>query len=532
MRHLFFSLAVCLLISCQSNLPYQKFLKESNLPTTSFIVNNSRDTVLYTEGGVSIRIEGGSFNKEKVKLKVKEALTMENIVRAGLTTASNGKPLSSGGMVQIVSPDNGVAFRKAIEISIVTKDFDAEMKVFKGETQDGVINWEEPQALKDSISPWLQMGQQIFNGNCASCHQLNKNLSGPALVGVEERGPWTDRSQLFCFIKNPAAYIPTNVYTQDLQKQYGQIMPGFPALGRTDLHAIFDYIKSGGDIYSKSFSRYQRSEYDISCDRHDSLRLLYNELLFELAPRDEEQKPSRINWQTDFGFPDSAANSNDAEPISLPSTNDDALSVSTDMVVPKQYEAKSYRFDIASFGWYNVDRLYQATKEQAKLSVSLNGEHRDELNVFIVIPQYKVFYEGGEMQGQSHKFAFHTSDGLLPLPIGTDVTVFAIGEADGKIVFDWRRFISSAEQDIQLNPITLEETQFNDIMSRIVPKGVDVAAMKLPPASDTSGREGKRKQLAEITNLLGNGGRSHCECNYARVSPVVDTIVNRHLNER
>jgi cytochrome c2 len=88
-----------------------------------------------------------------------------------------------------------------------------------------------------------QTGQQIFQANCASCHSLDKVLQGPALRGVTGRGPWTDRANLHKWVHSPAAFIPTTPYTQDLQKQYGQIMPGFPGLPDKDIDAVFDYIE-------------------------------------------------------------------------------------------------------------------------------------------------------------------------------------------------------------------------------------------------------------------------------------------------
>ncbi|MES2881165.1 MAG: c-type cytochrome [Bacteroidota bacterium] len=88
-----------------------------------------------------------------------------------------------------------------------------------------------------------QSGQQIFQQNCASCHALDKNLSGPAIRGVEERGPWAEgRENLYAWVKNPSAFIPTTPYTIALQKQYGQIMPSFPQLSQKDVDAIFDWI--------------------------------------------------------------------------------------------------------------------------------------------------------------------------------------------------------------------------------------------------------------------------------------------------
>jgi cytochrome c2 len=96
-----------------------------------------------------------------------------------------------------------------------------------------------------------QSGEQIFKANCQTCHALDKNLTGPALRGVEERGPWTERANLVKWVHNPAAFIPTTPYTQELQKTYGSIMPSFPQLSEADINAVFDWIKAapapGGD---------------------------------------------------------------------------------------------------------------------------------------------------------------------------------------------------------------------------------------------------------------------------------------------
>ncbi|HEY0042452.1 MAG TPA: c-type cytochrome [Flavisolibacter sp.] len=90
-----------------------------------------------------------------------------------------------------------------------------------------------------------QDGKAIFNAQCATCHALDKALTGPALRGVEARGPWVDRKEVVKWIHNPGGYIPTNPYTQQLAAQYnGQIMPSFPQLSEKDIFAILDYIKS------------------------------------------------------------------------------------------------------------------------------------------------------------------------------------------------------------------------------------------------------------------------------------------------
>src|ERR1043165_883296 len=74
-----------------------------------------------------------------------------------------------------------------------------------------------------------QEGKTIFQANCASCHSLDKIVTGPALRGVNERGPWTDRANLIKWVHNPGAFIPTTDYTKSLASQFsGQIMPSFP----------------------------------------------------------------------------------------------------------------------------------------------------------------------------------------------------------------------------------------------------------------------------------------------------------------
>jgi len=87
-------------------------------------------------------------------------------------------------------------------------------------------------------------GKNLFQNNCQTCHALDKNLTGPALAGVESRGPWGDRKNLVKWVKNPAAVIAENGYAKDLMKQYnGQIMPAFPQLTDEQIGNIFDYIK-------------------------------------------------------------------------------------------------------------------------------------------------------------------------------------------------------------------------------------------------------------------------------------------------
>lgn len=100
---------------------------------------------------------------------------------------------------------------------------------------------------QNTIATSEPLGKKIFQQNCQSCHALDKKLSGPALRGLTERGPWTNRANIYKWIHNPAAFMVTNLYARELQKEYGQIMPPFNHLSEKDIDAIIDYISTASE---------------------------------------------------------------------------------------------------------------------------------------------------------------------------------------------------------------------------------------------------------------------------------------------
>ncbi len=89
-----------------------------------------------------------------------------------------------------------------------------------------------------------QDGKALFQQNCASCHAVNKKLTGPALAGVEER--WSEKKNLYAWIKNSAAFLKTgDPYANKLYEEYNKVaMNNFPGLADADIDAILAYIKT------------------------------------------------------------------------------------------------------------------------------------------------------------------------------------------------------------------------------------------------------------------------------------------------
>jgi mono/diheme cytochrome c family protein len=103
----------------------------------------------------------------------------------------------------------------------------------------------------DTIPSQLVNGQQLFKHACASCHALRKEIVAPALHGVTKRGPWKDRKNLYKWVRDPAAFMAKDPYTQRLKKQYGLLMTAFPQLSDEDIDAIINYVESDPAVYSK-----------------------------------------------------------------------------------------------------------------------------------------------------------------------------------------------------------------------------------------------------------------------------------------
>ncbi|MCF1715555.1 c-type cytochrome [Flavihumibacter sp. RY-1] len=91
---------------------------------------------------------------------------------------------------------------------------------------------------------FAQDGKALFQQNCASCHAVHKNLTGPALAGIEERVP--DKKLLYDWIRNSQAVLQSgNKYFNDLYVAWNKTaMNLFPNLTDEEIGAMITYINS------------------------------------------------------------------------------------------------------------------------------------------------------------------------------------------------------------------------------------------------------------------------------------------------
>lgn len=97
--------------------------------------------------------------------------------------------------------------------------------------------------INDNSDPKLAQGKRLFEMNCVSCHNMDKELTGPALRG--SLGRWgNDTIKLKTFISNSELVIKSgDPYANALFEKYNKsIMTPFPHLTETQLDAIVYYI--------------------------------------------------------------------------------------------------------------------------------------------------------------------------------------------------------------------------------------------------------------------------------------------------
>ena len=86
-----------------------------------------------------------------------------------------------------------------------------------------------------------QDGKALFQLNCASCHSIHKDGTGPALANVESR--WPNKDLLKLWIRNWNKAVATgDPYSQQMAASRPAVMNPFDHLGDKEIESILEYI--------------------------------------------------------------------------------------------------------------------------------------------------------------------------------------------------------------------------------------------------------------------------------------------------
>lgn len=487
----FLCLLLSFFVSCASEKENTRLFNASRLPSFQLRVDHTKGVVVNTPGGAVIRIRKGTFN-EDVELEVKEAYTMKDMLLGGLVTEASGQPLVSGGMIYIQTRDKKeVVPNIPIDVAIPTAYVNGDMFLYKGEeNEDGTINWTAPDTLPSiPQTELLAAGKALFEQNCRTCHGININLTGPALSGFTQRGPWQYQQNIYRFIKNPAAFMATDPYTRSLQQQYGAIMTAFPALSPQAVDAVIAYIHNernnpAADLYRPVYAADTSQVDAFSIADVPASALCVDTLYFDTTHMvNEAIEPTAL----DSGFfePTSAIDSNESNLQELQSSPEGFI---------EALPPGAYRFQVQSLGWYNIDKLAEGQPGTfpAQLSVAVNGApDAMQLTVYVFFPRYKYLLEG-ERKADG-LFHFEKSGGKLPLFLGAEGFVLAFGSKGEALHAGHARFNAQPTQQIRVNVKPSTEEALLKMVEERKLEGIDLDLKKLDrlieyhPCRDTTG---------------------------------------------
>ncbi|MBK5272978.1 MAG: c-type cytochrome [Bacteroidia bacterium] len=92
-----------------------------------------------------------------------------------------------------------------------------------------------------------QDGKALFMSKCASCHQLDKDATGPMLRGILDKDPYNgDVTKIYHWLRNVNSMVSTDPYYMDLKAKFGSLMTQFPesAISDKEIEAIISYANT------------------------------------------------------------------------------------------------------------------------------------------------------------------------------------------------------------------------------------------------------------------------------------------------
>ena len=493
----FILFATTVFFACKTNPKTEKFaskyLNATNLQEQSFTINTKIDTAVTTQQGIIVKIAAGSIESAtpNVTLQIKEALELEDILQAGLTTQTKDGILSSDGMFHIQTKEDSKII-KPLQIELPTEVVDDKMQLYKGVEEDGKIVWKEPKKI-ETPEP---IGKTLFMKNCASCHAVDKKLTGPALANVEER--WKKKDNLIAYIKHNQNFMKGDfsaknhrdtidcvnrenyldlVYSRRLFCDYNKsAMTNFIGiLTDKDVNEILKYIKKESKLLTTSSANtapaientldscnIYPTYYEALLNKIDSFQSMDNSMVKSVNTQPTSRTvttPPKSN----------ASNSNPFGGVSQNNVTNTTNTISNKPISPKvtsqYYESDKYQFTIETFGWYNIDRLMNSefSSIKSELTVTIQNTTTQKFQLYIMIPEFKVLSEGGLLK-DGVNYGFYGEDASIYLPQGINAYVFAIGEENGKTFYGSQQFITSSKQHIKLK---IQESTKDEILKKV-----------------------------------------------------------------
>lgn len=456
-----FVIAVLLFAAC--NIGRQQpnpntLLNTDKLPTSEITIDISQENTLRTTKGAIIHIPAGAIDSDtdRVTIMIQEAYTMQEMIQGGLTTKTNGIPLSSGGMIYIDTKEQS-SVRRPIKVYLPTTNQQKGMQLYKGfKDISGEINWNDPMPINDTPYQTIVDGERLFKKQCASCHHPTKQKIGPelAIVAVNRDRQWLDN-----FIYNPAAMIAKgDPYANYIYNIWHKApMTAFPNFTEKEVDAILEYLK--GEAYAAGINTLTDEYYCFEqCQKYIKTKYSLNK------KRNELIADNNTNTLTV------------APPTNGTTTTTPTVQLQNNMVLPASNNATYYQFTIEAMGWYNIDIVTKDLPgfEESELTVRITGSYQQQIHVYLMIPDRKIFVPGGLMRNSKDQYAFFTNDGKIKLPQGAQAYIMAMAEQNGKVLYGQTSATLTTKQHLEVAMTEISKDDFNKKMAELGTDGLSI----------------------------------------------------------
>ncbi len=532
-------IAIVIFFSCNTStttVGATQLFNTDSLQAGRYTIDITKDTLLQTINGAWLKIAKETFSadNDKVELEIKEAYSISQIIKAGLTTQANGQLLSSGGMIYVNAvAGQRVTIKKPIKIAIPTDYLQKDMQLYKGEkTADGNINWVDPGALgKNAQLSNIEKGGMLFQQKCVSCHRIgNETETGPNLANFTKRFPSLDGEDggyatvpSHYFKKVYIPYSQDYEVTDSLQRNYDydhrwsdpyicnlitlfnnkevDLSDDFRK-NLYDWKNIYDYIENESNRKNLPYPRHAYLDDCIdSCNR-------YKQLKEQLETKRYEQQLKRDGLIEENG----PLVDQKSDPTWGRSTNPPPEF--SDKVRPGEYQAVYYQFTIESFGWFNIDVLLEkAGAEESQLVARVVGSYTEKIKIYLIIPALKVYGEGGPSGKNKNEYMFFKKDGTIPLPQNEKAFILAVTETEETIAYSLTSFTTQKSQQIELSLKTTTRQEFTRVIESIGVDKLSITVKESKNAARIKDADKTIKQLEEDLKNTENLKPKGCDCN-------------------
>jgi mono/diheme cytochrome c family protein len=474
-----------------------------NLPTQILSIDINKDTTVTTSNGAILFFPKGTLQSANanVKLELKEAYSMQQIILAGLSTTTNGKVLQSGGMFYLnpVGKD-AVTIVQPIAMKLPTDKVNNSMQLYTGTEKDGKLNWEKPIPFKVKSPSNGIDARAMFINNCASCHAINKDATGPALGNMTKM---RTKYYLREYTRNWESLVASgDCMAIKVAQSRPTAMNKFPMLKDDAIDAIFEYLESESTMPFNADGTKAGMD---SCEKYKAKLEKLKALTVERRQWVAKNNPSVVYKEENK--PDFKSNNTRAVPDTTPYTTEKIK----DYVQPVETTGEYYELDITRFGWANLDDRPEF--ETVNLFVSMDKEWEEKVKLFLAIPNLRILQEAGK--ATNGLYAFSETNGNTELPIGREVILLAVGERDGKFYSGKTSFIVKDKQTI---PIGIKESHISNFNDEMVLLGWNGLNIKATASKNQSQIKYIDTQIEQIKELKPS--KYACDC-----LPSADTTV-------